>query len=301
MYNVKFAILLLIFAMGSANAQSYLCFDNAEGEFWPINIGKKIRYSSRGESYTSYFNGDSLKVDNNYFLKEVKEYSGGIIETSFWREEDGVIYYYDDEKKAVSIELINNLTPGTTWEKYDKTWKYTIIDTVSIFSTPYCEFKNLLQVKAEPQNEMKDKMYSYYNLFYKRGIGMIGMSVNGKVFKYAIPNKELNERNFIVYGCENFSSNEDQQKCTYARISEFFRAEFKAPKRRNYKTGKMMLKVIIGKDGTVEDIIIVESIEGAELQEKEAIRVMKMLPKMIPAQVDDGKPIRSSFQFPIKF
>jgi hypothetical protein len=156
-------------------------------------------------------------------------------------------------------------------------------------------------VKAEPQYGIKDKMDSYYNLFYKRGVGMVGMNVNGELFLYAEPNKEINERSFISYGCDHLSSKEEQQKCTYSKISEFFSKEFKAPKKGDYKTGRIVLYVTIGTDGTVDDIKIIDTIDGAKLQEQEALRVFKMLPKMIPAQIDDEKPIRSSFRFPIKF
>lgn len=301
MNKIKLTTLILIITTGAIFGQADLCFDKITGTYWPIKAGTTIKYSSRGESYTSYFNGDSLKVGDKSYLKEIKEYANGKTKTSYWREENGVVYFYDVEKKAESIELINNLTPGTIWEKYDKTWKYTIVDTVSSFATPFCDFKNLLQVKAEPQNELKDKMYSYYNLFYKRGVGMVGMNVNGEPFMYAKPNKEINERNFIVYGCEKLASNDEQQKCTYSKISEFFSKEFKAPKKKDYKTGRIVLNVTIGTDGTVDDIKIIETIDGAKLQEQEALRVFKMLPKMIPAQVDDGQPIRSSFKFPIKF
>lgn len=301
MNKVRLTTLFLILTTGTVFGQSDLCFEKVTGTYWPIKAGTKIKYSSRGESYTSYFNGDSLKAGDKYYLKEIKEYSNGKTKTSYWREENGVIYFYDVEKKAESIELMNNLTPGTTWEKYDKTWKYTIIDTVSSLATPFCEFKNLLQVKAEPQNEIKDKMYSYYNLFYKRGVGMVGMNVNGELFLFARPNKEIKEKNFVAYGCENISSNQEQEKCTYSKISEFFSKEYKAPRKKDFKTGRIVLNVVIGKDGLVDDIKVIETIEGAKNQEDEAIRVLKRLPKMIPAQVDDGLPIRSSFKFPIKF
>lgn len=293
--------LIFVLSTGTIFGQSDLCFDNASGTYWPIKAGLKIKYSSRGESYTSYFNGDSLKVGEKYFLKEIQQYASGKVKTTYWREENGVVYLYDAEKKAESIELINNLTPGTTWEKYDKTWKYTIVDTVSSFATPFCEFTNLLQVKAEPQNEIKDKMYSHYNLFYKRGIGMVGLNVNGEPFIYVKPDKEINERNFIAYGCEQLVSNEEQQKCTYEKVYEFIIKELKAPKRKNYKSGRIVLNVTISREGIVDGIRIIESIDGAELQEKEVLRVINRLPKMIPAQIDEGQPIRSSFKVPINF
>jgi hypothetical protein len=301
MNKIKLTTLILILTTGTIFGQGDLCFEKVTGTYWPIKVGTKIKYFSRGESYISYFNGDSLKAGDKYYLKEIEEYASGKTKTSYWREENGVIYFYDAEKKTESIELVNNLTPGTTWEKYDKTWKYTIIDTVSFLATPFCEFKNLLQVKAEPQNEIKDKMSSYYNLFYKRGVGMVGMNVNGELFLFARPNKEIKEKNFVAYGCENISSNQEQEKCTHSKISEFFSKEYKAPRTKDFKTGRIVLNIVIGKDGLVDDIKVIETIEGAKNQEDEVIRVLKRLPKMIPAQVDDGQPIRSQFTFPIKF
>ena len=112
--NKRLATLILILTTGAVFGQSDLCFDNVTGTYWPIKAGQKIKYSSRGESYTSYFNGDSLKVGDKYFLKEIEEYASGKTKTSYWREENGVVYFYDAEKKTTSIELINNLTPGTT-------------------------------------------------------------------------------------------------------------------------------------------------------------------------------------------
>lgn len=234
-------------------------------------------------------------------MKHVAEYKNGRVRTGYYREENGVVYYYDPEKKAISIELINDLRPGATWEKYDKSWKYTIIDTVSSYSTPYCELKNLLQVRAEPQNETRKGMFSYYNLFYKRGVGMVGMKVNGEPFLFANPNKEPNERNFVALGCENIKLKEEQQQCTYQMIYSFISDELRASRIKNYKQGKIVLKVIIDSIGKVDNVEVVESIEGAQSQEKELIKIIKKLPKMIPAQVDDDQPIRSTFRVPINF
>lgn len=299
--NKKLATLILALTTGTIFGQSELCFDSATGSYWPIKSGAKIKYSSRGKGYVSYFNGDSLKVGDKYFFKEIEEYTNGNIKTSYWREENSVIYSYDTEKKAESIELINDLTAGMTWENADKTWMYTIVDTVSSLATPFCEFKNLLQVKVEPQNELKSKMYSYYNMFYKRGVGMVGINVNGELFAYAMPNKELNERSFIAYGCENKTSQEEQTNCTYAKIMGFVRKELKISRKKDYKSGVILFEVTIGRDGIVDNVKILETIKGAELQERESVRVLKMLPKMIPAQVDDGQPIRSAFKMPLKF
>lgn len=300
MNSLELSVLMLLIS-GTLHAQTDNCFEKATGSFWPIKSAPTVKFASQGASYTSYFNGDSLEANGKYFHKNIHKYVNGKTTNSYWRAENGFVYHYDTAAKAESIELVNNLTPGTTWEKYDKTWKYTIIDTVSSFSTMFCDFKGLLQVKAEPQNELKGKMSSYYNLFYKRGVGMIGLSIEGRLFTFALPNRELNERNFMAYGCEKFTSKEQAQKCTYTSIMNFFSKEFKAPNAKNYKSGKMRFNVTLGIDGKVESVQVLETLEGAQLQEKEAIRVIRMLPKMIPGQVDDGQPIRTSFVFPVSF
>jgi hypothetical protein len=74
--------LILVLTTGTIFGQSDQCFDNKAGPYWPIKAGKEIKYSSRGESYSSYFNGDSLKVGDKYFLKEIKEYTSGKTKTS---------------------------------------------------------------------------------------------------------------------------------------------------------------------------------------------------------------------------
>jgi TonB family protein len=130
---------------------------------------------------------------------------------------------------------------------------------------------------------------------------MVGLNVNGELSTFVLPDKEVNEKNFIAYGCENLASGSDSEKCTRDYIIGFIGKHYKAAKKKNYKSGRMVLNVIIGKDGEVEKVKLIETIADAELQEFEAMRVIKLLPKFIPAQFDDGRPVRSSINIPINF
>jgi hypothetical protein len=49
------------------------------------------------------------------------------------------------------------------------------------------------------------------------------------------------------------------------------------------------------------EVTIQETIAGAKNQEDEIIRVLKSLPKFIPAQVEDGAPVRCSHTIPVNF
>ncbi len=294
-------LLFLIFLSVSGFAQPDLCSDQTAGFFWPVESGSKIKYASRGQSYTAYFPGETLVVDGQTYLKQVVTYANGNVRVSYYRRAGNAVYFYDTERKAVSMELIDRLVPGVTWEKFDKSWKYTIIDTVSTFTTPSCTFTNLLQVKAEPQNELQQAKYTWYNLFYKRGVGLVGMKVNGEPYLFAEPEATSKDRSFMAYGCESQSSAQAIQRCSYGKIMAYIQAELRITRDENYKAGKIIANVIFGTTGLVENVTIVETIDGATAQEKEVIRVLKALPNVIPALAGDGKPIRSSVRIPISF
>ena len=63
-------------------------------------------------------------------------------------------------------------------------------------------------------------------------------------------------------------------------------------------TGTVIISFLIEKDGTITNIKIVNSISGG--CNEEAIRVVKLMPKWIPAK-QKGKSIRSQFQIPLFF
>lgn len=62
--------------------------------------------------------------------------------------------------------------------------------------------------------------------------------------------------------------------------------------------GKVFVQFIIEKDGLVSNVKVVKGVD--ELLNKEAIRVIKMMPKWIPGKQRE-KPVRVSFTLPIYF
>jgi hypothetical protein len=291
---------LLFVAALTSRAQTDLCFEGSTGLYWPVKVGIKLSYNTSSDFYTSHFNGDSTKLGDHYYLKEITTHKDGRQEMAFWREEKGVVYHYDTAAGRESVELISDPSPGDVWEKYDSTWRYTIISVNSTFSTPYCEYKGLLEVRAEPVGKLKAQRDVAFNLFFKKGVGMVGMLTNGKLSMMLAPDeKNLDERDMIAYGCEQLPKAEIAQ-CTNSKILEHIQNTYKAPKGK-IKHGTMHILFIVGIDGMVEKVTIKETIAGAKSQEDEIIRVLKSLPKFIPAQVADGVPVRCSHTIPVNF
>jgi Gram-negative bacterial tonB protein. len=59
-----------------------------------------------------------------------------------------------------------------------------------------------------------------------------------------------------------------------------------------------MLEFVVEKDGTISTINVLRSV--CEALDKESIRVVRAMPKWIPAQ-DEGQPCRSYYQLPFTY
>lgn len=79
------------------------------------------------------------------------------------------------------------------------------------------------------------------------------------------------------------------------KFYEFVGKNYRVPKDDNLK-GKVVVKFVIEKDGSLSNMKIVRDIGSGT--GKEVIRVLKKSPKWIPGE-QDGKPVRCQFEIPI--
>lgn len=80
------------------------------------------------------------------------------------------------------------------------------------------------------------------------------------------------------------------------KIYELFSKEFKCPDTVEAFNGKGYVDLVIEKDGTVSDAIVVKSLHPDV--DKEFVKVLKMLPKFVPGKIN-GKAVRSKFRMPM--
>jgi TonB family protein len=279
-------------------AQSDICDENTKGVYWPVKTSVKRYYSSPHGTSVEYFNGDSLNANGKTYYKSITESKGAETKTTYLREENGDVYIYDAENKIEFLELSGNITPGYTWEKFDKSWKYTVIDTTSKIRTPYCEYKNLLNIKAEPIGETAEKYSDYYNLYYKRGVGLAGLHVSGKGYSFlSIDRTTAIERNWMAVGCENLNTEEKRQNCTAEKIRAFMNSNFKYS--GELKKGIIAIQFEIDEQGYVQDAKITKTIDNTEEQATEVLRVVKEM-KFVPREIN-GKPCKTWLTYPFAF
>ncbi|MEP1087532.1 energy transducer TonB [Algoriphagus sp.] len=294
---MKFTLSIAFFFLSLAQifGQESNCFENSTGLYWPVRVGLQKNLTYGNNSYVSTFEGDSLEFEGKYYFKETQKYSTGEVKTRFWREENGAVFSLDQEKGIESLELPSNVEVGSKWISTDKVWTYEILSLTSTYLTPFCEFSDLLEVKTESS----EREGTVYTLYYKKGLGMIGLNVNGQPFSYIKPDRKVNERSFIAYGCENFGTSQEIEKCTNAKISQHIRENLKSP--QSTVKGRILLNVRIDESGEVSEVTVMETVADGEALEAEAIRVMSSLPKFIPAQVDDNQPIATNLKVPFRF
>ena len=99
-------------------------------------------------------------------------------------------------------------------------------------------------------------------------------------------------------GCEEIADDSARFYCLNKGIGQFVANEFKYPEEAKQMViqGKMYISFTIDKDGEVSDIFITRGVH--ELLDEEAIRVVKLLPTMIPAKLG-GQPVRMRYTLPI--
>ncbi len=116
--------------------------------------------------------------------------------------------------------------------------------------------------------------------------------VSDEILNFAIV-----ENKPVFPGCENVPKSEETE-CFQRMISKHVASNFVFPEmaRQMGISGKVYVSFVIEKDGSISNVEVLRGVD--KLLDDEAVRVIKKLPKMIPAK-QRGKPVRMSFQMPI--
>ena len=100
----------------------------------------------------------------------------------------------------------------------------------------------------------------------------------------------------VYPGCENIRN---KRKCLQENIQRHIVRNFKYPKqaKKNKIQGRVFVQFIVGTGGYID---IIKTRGPDDLLEKEAERIISLLPKFKPG-VLKGKPVRVPFSMPIIF
>ena len=80
-------------------------------------------------------------------------------------------------------------------------------------------------------------------------------------------------------------------------LKSFMKKNLILPPSSDCFEGSVIVRFIVEKDGSISDVKVIRSIEP--LVDDEAVRVVRSMPKWIPAE-KDGKAVRSRFLLPVR-
>jgi protein TonB len=102
----------------------------------------------------------------------------------------------------------------------------------------------------------------------------------------------------IFPGCEGMVTEEERFNCFNIKTRQFIGKNFEFPEmaRQMGIQGKVWVSFIIEKDGRIADVAVDRGVD--RLLDEEAVRVVRMFPKMTPAKVG-GRSVRMRYSLPI--
>jgi protein TonB len=109
----------------------------------------------------------------------------------------------------------------------------------------------------------------------------------------------VNVENKPVFpGCEDMAPEEERFNCFNVKTRQFIGKNFEFPEmaRQMGIQGKVWVSFIIEKDGRITDVAVDRGVD--KLLDEEAVRVVRMFPKMTPAKVG-GRSVRMRYSLPI--
>ena len=96
--------------------------------------------------------------------------------TLYLRAKSGTVYQYEKQSEIEFIRYNPNFKTGHKWKNIET--KYEILSTKGELKTPKNSYRNLLVLKSITPS------YGTFKFYYKKGIGYVGATQNGKLISY---------------------------------------------------------------------------------------------------------------------
>lgn len=254
-------------------------------------------------------------------------------DSCFFAEELALLLYYDSTNWQPS--LFNNKPIDIEVElrvifSFDQKSKYIKIKC-TYFSKPYTSFESCLYneaVKLQTEGRINDALKLYNeaiaivpydeDAIYNRGICKMKLSdTSGACNDWMLlqnSSKHIADKALSKY-CNGVSNSQKQETGPLSKsevMPEFQGGEntmlmyigqqtnYPRYERTNGIQGTVYLTFIVLEDGSIENLKVLRGVNGGPCLALEASRVVLSMPKWKPG-LQDGKPVKVSFQLPVRF
>jgi hypothetical protein len=156
------------------------CSQNENGEYFPLSVNtKKILWQNT--FYIETIIGKK-EIKGKTYTEIKQEWENNHSDTIYLREEKGIVYEYEECCENETIRYNKEFKIGDKWSKVKNTAEFEIISLSGELKTPYCNYKNLLVVKAIIGQ-------TTYEFYYLKGIGYVAATINKKLISCVTPEK----------------------------------------------------------------------------------------------------------------
>lgn len=103
-------------------------------------------------------------------------------------------------------------------------------------------------------------------------------------------------------GCEGIANKAERDACTQKKIFEFMGKNQNYPEiaREAGIQGTVYVSFVVGKSGKVEDVTVLKGVAGGSMLDKEAVRMISLLPNFTPGK-QRGKAVKVKYNLPVRF
>lgn len=180
--SIALCMLFSIISFSQLKEGQIFCNEIKDGSYFPLTKSEKIIYWS--DTYYTETKSGAKNINGKLYQEFKQTWEGNNVSTFYLREENGVVYQYEECCKEETIRFDNTFKKGHTWKTAEGMSEYTIISYKGKLDTPFCKYENLLVVEAKIINGV-------FNFYYLKGHGYIGATKEGKIISCAAPSLSL--------------------------------------------------------------------------------------------------------------
>lgn len=150
-----------------------------EHPYAPLIPGSSWVYKTPDGSFEDYISERKFTHNKIDYFQNIRKYSDGTAEVSYYRiEKNGALFYLDNKSFKESIEIPANPRLSFRWASSDNKWQYKVVEVDTELKTPLHNFKNCIAIKAESNDG------STYINYYSKGVGFVGSKIDSELVCY---------------------------------------------------------------------------------------------------------------------
>lgn len=174
-----FSLFFSLNATAQINGQSF-CDGVVNGSYFPLTVKtKNLMWFNTSYTETQVA---TVTMNGKQYQLYIQVWANGTSDSLYLREENGVIYQYHKKSRTEFIRFDRTFKIRHKWTVPEMNVAYRIISTSGKLKTPYCQYENLVVIKAKYPTIT-------YKFYYLEGYGYIGATTKNKLVSFASPKK----------------------------------------------------------------------------------------------------------------